>query len=194
MAKAYNDRAADEATEIKKLNRSIFRPSFTLDKQAKRDASERRIMDRHETERSEREEVRRQVADSRDRIGGTFREMEKPTSKGKPKYGAPGAGNRFAERSRYQFEADDEDNELENELDENLTEISDFSKRLNLLAKSAGEEINSQNRKLTQLHDKTDNLDMKLFQVSGIVSLRSRKSVLTLHSQNTQRLQRIVSI
>lgn len=47
-----------------------------------------------------------------------------------------------------------------------------MAKRLNLLARAAGDEVASQNKKLGTLGDKTDALDTRIF-------------------QNTQRLQRI---
>ena len=132
--------------------------------------------------------MRRNVAESRDRIGGAFREMDHTEQQKRiDRYGGPvgGAGARMAgasgdllstadvaDRQRYQFEADQEDDELEQELDSNLDEIGDMAKRLNLLARAAGDEVASQNKKLGALGDKTDALDTRIF-------------------QNTQRLQRI---
>jgi hypothetical protein len=156
MAKAHNDRAEDEAKEIKQLNKSIFRPSFTWNKQAKRDAAERRIVDRHENEREQREEIRRQTFESRERVGGAFRDLDKENRRrgGPAPAATTSASARIADRGRYAFEADEEDDEVENELDENLGEIGDLSKRLNLLARAAGDEVRAQNKKLGGLSDK----------------------------------------
>jgi len=164
MTKAYNDRAQDEAKEIQSLNRSIFRPNFSMNKQKKRDAEERRILDRHHSEREQREDNRRQVYESRERVEGTFRAAERQRqaddrnarfSSQSNTYGGQGS-SKLAGRSKYQFEADEEDEQVEQELDENLNEIGALSKRLNLLARSAGDEVRAQNVKLGQLNDKTD--------------------------------------
>lgn len=158
MTKAHNDRAADEAREIKSLNKSIFRPSFTWNKSAKRDAAERKILDRHHEEREEREETRRQVFESRERIGNTFRQAERD-QRAPGQYSsqaANSAASKLSGRSRYQFEADEEDDQVESELNSNLDEIGQLSKSLNLLARAAGEEVRTQNSKLDTLNNKTD--------------------------------------
>jgi hypothetical protein len=163
MTRAYNDRAQDEAKEIQALNRSIFRPSFTWNKAAKRDANERRILDRHHDEREQRESNRKDVYTSRERVEGAFRAANSASQQRQrdeqyqataSKYGA--GSSKMAGRSRYQFEADEEDEAMEQELDENLGEIGDLSKRLNLLARAAGDEVRSQNVKLAHLNEKTD--------------------------------------
>jgi len=169
MTKAYNDRAADEAKEIKSLNRSIFRPNFSFNKTAKRDAAERKILERHHEERNEREETRRQVFESRQRIGDTFRqaEMEDRSRQTSQRYGSQAANQAVSKlqgRSRYQFEADEEDDQVEDEINQNLDEISALSKNLNLLARAAGEEVRTQNQKLDSLNYKTDRVDSKIVQ------------------------------
>lgn len=162
MAKAYNDRAGDEAKEIAALNRSIFRPSFVWNKEKKRNAEEERIMKRHIAEQERREENRQMRAESARNIQENLREAEKPRSRwgGSAKaaqYGEAAAQqSKLANRARYQFEADEEDDAIEDELDRNLDEIGDMSRRLNLLARSAGDEVRQQNNTLGNLNNKTD--------------------------------------
>lgn len=166
MTNAYNERSKDEAKEIAALNRSIFRPNFGFNKQAKRDAEERRILERHQNEREEREENRRQLYESRARVEGAFKAADRSVLQDQrdAKYkqaaaaygGKGGAGSKLSGRAKYQFEADQEDDELEQELDENLNEIGDLSKRLNLLAGAMGDEVRSQNKKLDSMNTKTD--------------------------------------
>lgn len=160
LAKSHAVRADDQQKEIVALNRSIFRPTFTFNKKGKRDAQEQKLMMRHEEEKAEREEVRRQQFESRERTAETMRALEKDANKPK---GAPGGlRSRLADKARYQFENTQSDDELEDELDDNLNEISGLTGRLNLMSKTMGAEIDSQNRKLENMSGKTDRLDNRI--------------------------------
>lgn len=159
MAKAHNDRAADEAKELKSLNRSIFIPKFSWDTSSKRNKEERRIQNRHMEEANERERTRADQYESRTRIDETFRNMDRNNE------GMVSASRnkaRGAERSRYQFEATGSDNEVEDELDDNLDEISGIVGRLKALATSAGQEVDSQNKKLDHMDPKVGGLSSKI--------------------------------
>lgn len=156
-AKGYNSRAADGAKEIRKLNQSIFRPTFTFNKQSKRDAEEQRILSRHLEEKNDREEARKAAYDSRVRVEQGFKEAERSQQKQR----AGGAGT-SANRDRYQFEASNSDDELERELDGNLDEISAITGRLKILATTAGQEIDAQNKHLDKISGKVDTLDDKI--------------------------------
>lgn len=160
MAKAHAVRADDQQKEIVALNRSIFRPTFTFNKKGKRDAHEQKLLARHEEEKAEREEVRRQQFESRERTAETLKALDKEANKPK---GAPGGlRSRLADKARYQFENTESDDELEDELDDNLNEISGLTSRLNMMSKTMGTEIDSQNRKLEGMSGKTDKLDNRI--------------------------------
>lgn len=160
MAKAHNDRAADEAKELKNLNKSIFRPSFTFNKASKRDKEEQRILNRHLEETAERESTRRDQYDSRLRIEGTYKTMDRMAEN------AAGANLRArargAERGRYQFESTGSDDEVEDEIDHNLNDMSDTVGRLKALAMTAGQEVDAQNKKLERLDPKVAGLSDKI--------------------------------
>ena len=68
-----------------------------------------------------------------------------------------------AQRARYQFEATQSDDELEDELDANLDDISALSARMNLLSKAMGQEVNAQNKRLERVSDKTSALDTRIY-------------------------------
>ncbi|GAA5858762.1 hypothetical protein JCM8547_004976 [Rhodosporidiobolus lusitaniae] len=157
LAKAHNDRAVDETKELEALNRSIFRPTFTFNKAAKRDREERRLLDRHNAEKAEREEVRREQYESRQRIDQTYHRMDRDAEN------AAGARTRAkargAERGRYQFEATASDDEVEDEIDNNLDELSGLAGRLKMLSTTMGQEVDGQNQKLGKLSGKVDVLD-----------------------------------
>ncbi|GAA6010140.1 hypothetical protein JCM11491_005359 [Sporobolomyces phaffii] len=157
LAKAHNDRAVDETKELEALNRSIFRPNITWNKAAKRDREERRLLDRHNAEKAEREQVRREQFESRQRIDQTYHKMDREAEN------AAGARSRAkamgSERGRYQFEATASDDEVEDEIDTNLEELGGLAGRLKMLAMTAGQEVDSQNAKLGKITGKVDVLD-----------------------------------
>ncbi len=114
-------------TRLKKLNRSIFRPAITFNKDAKRAAQEAKIQGRYEEEREEREKAMMDIRETQNRIG-------RAQTYGRPddEEGLSGPGRiktaselsvRKEQRKRFQFEATASDDELEDELDDNLNEI-----------------------------------------------------------------------
>ncbi|SCV67952.1 BQ2448_73 [Microbotryum intermedium] len=157
LAKAHNDRAQDETKELMALNRSIFRPNITFNKQAKRDKEEARIISRHNAEKDERELVRREQYESRQRIDQTYHSMDRNADDAAR--ARQRAKVRGAERGRYQFEATASDDEVEDEIDGNLDELSGLAGRLKMLATTAGQEVDAQNTKLSKLGNKVDVLD-----------------------------------
>lgn len=171
LAKAHASRAEDNAKEIVALNRSIFRPNIQFNKKAKRDAEEARIIARHIDEREEREAVRRDVTAAQSRLDAS---MNGPGT-GKASFGRFGQDrfgsgkkdeeqkNKVAQRGRYQFEATESDDELEDELDQNLDEIGMLSSRLNQLGKAMGQEVDSQNARLGRIGEKATTLDTKIY-------------------------------
>ncbi|KAG8845630.1 Protein transport protein S9 plasma membrane t-SNARE [Tulasnella sp. 330] len=185
QSKGYTTRAEDRTDEIKKLNRSIFRPAITFNKEGKRIKEEQRLTDRHAMEREERERAMMDVRDSHNRIGraGTLGRGNEDTygddedligGGGGGGSGRFGRGNmtqtqrdaRAAGRSRFQFEKTESDDELEDELDDNLNEIGDVSKRLKALALAQGQELDSQNQRLTRLDGNAVKLDDQLIRAT----------------------------
>ncbi|KAI0778151.1 hypothetical protein BD413DRAFT_608807 [Trametes elegans] len=177
VSKAHSQRAADKTDELKQLNRSIFRPVITFNKDAKRAAQEAKIQARYDEERDERERAMRDIRDTQDRLGraATYgvRDDEEGIGGGSGRFRtAAQLQTRKDQRARYQFEADEEDDQLEDELDDNLDEIMDVTKRLKALGTAMSSELDTQNDRITRITDKTDNLDRHIF-------------------TNTQRLNRI---
>ncbi|PWY99413.1 hypothetical protein BCV70DRAFT_200983 [Testicularia cyperi] len=172
MAKAHASRAEDNAKEIVSLNKSIFRPNIQFNKKAKRDAEEARIIARHIEEREEREAVRKDVTSAQQRLDASMNGPGTGNSSfgrfGQDRFGSgkkaeEARKNKVAQRARYQFEATESDDELEDELDQNLDEIGMLSSRLNSLGKAMGQEVDSQNARLQRVGDKATTLDTKIF-------------------------------
>jgi protein transport protein SEC9 len=140
----------DKQRELKKLNRSMFAVHVNnpFNAKARQQEKDDKIMERHRLERDQREATREQAFKSNQRMNQNFSGLEKS---------GMGAGPRktnLAERSKYQFEADSDDERMEDEIDRNLDDLSGAAGRLNLLAKATGQEIESQNRLIQRIGDK----------------------------------------
>jgi protein transport protein SEC9 len=175
ISKGHVNRVEDKQDELKQLNRSIFRPVITFNKESKRAAQEAKLLRRHEGEREEHEKAMLDIRESQSRIGraqtygrgggdGDDDEEEGIDSYGSGRFKPPvDQAKRKEERKRYQFESTGSDDELEDELDDNLGEIGDVAKRLKALGTAMGQELDNQNNRLDVLDGKTGNLDEKLF-------------------------------
>lgn len=169
-------RAEDKTDELKQLNRSIFRPVITFNKDAKRAAQEAKIQQRYDEERDEREKAMLDIRETQNRLG-------RAATYGRTDDDAGGEGIRSRVktasekaireqgRKRYQFDATASDDELEDELDDNLDEISDMTKRLKALGSAMGEELDKQNERIGRITEKTDGLDNRLFRNTQKVSV-----------------------
>jgi len=171
ISKNHSLRAEDNTDELKKLNRSIFRPAFTLNKDAKRAAKETKIQARYDEDREERERTLMDIRESQNNLGraGTYGRDEEGIGGGRQLTGAQQA-MRKEQRSRYQFEATNSDDELENELDDNLDEVADAAKRLKGLGMAMGQELGTQNQRIDRISEKATSLDNRMFRNTERVS------------------------
>ena len=150
MASTQNRIAEDRAAELRRLNRSIFSPNWSnpFNKASRAEEEERRIQIRHERERQDREESRKFAYDSQQRVNSALTGKSAIREEERRKKAS------LLDRSRYQFEADEEDNELEKDIDANLDTLGDVASRLKGLAMATNSEIGSQNEKLNTITDK----------------------------------------
>ncbi|EDN91679.1 hypothetical protein SS1G_07538 [Sclerotinia sclerotiorum 1980 UF-70] len=140
LAANHNRLAEEKAKELKTLNKT------------QRDED---IINKHRSERDQREETRNAAFASSQRMEANFRELQ-PGDVG---YRATATKASLAERSKYQFEADSEDDEMENEIDSNLDALGHAAGRLNLLAKATGREVDDQNKHIERIIGKSDRVD-----------------------------------
>ena len=139
---ANHSRVAEEkAKELRTLNKSMFamhvsNPFTSASRRADRDQE---IMENYRAEREQREATRAAAYGSQQRMEQAFRDA-RPTGKSQL------AKSSLAERRNYQFEADSEDEEMENEIDANLDALSSAAGRLHTLAKATGKEVDEQNK------------------------------------------------
>ncbi|KPI44826.1 Protein transport protein SEC9 [Cyphellophora attinorum] len=139
----------DKQKELKKLNRSMFAVHVgnPFNSKARQQEKDDKIMERHRLEREQREATREQAFRSTQRMNHNFKGLDDTYSTGPRK-------TNLAERSKYQFEADSDDDRMEDEIDRNLDDLTGAAKRLNLLAKATGQEIESQNKLIEGISDK----------------------------------------
>lgn len=151
LANNQNKMAEDKARELKTLNRSMFavhvaNPFTAKSRDASRDAA---VRERHEDERAQREATRREQFLAHQRMEKNFNEL----SQGQQNKEEQRQKN-LAERSKYQFEADSEDEEMENEIDSNLYALGGVVNNMRRIAIATGEEVDDQNRRLQSVHAK----------------------------------------
>jgi len=166
-SKGHSIRADDNADTIKKLNRSIFIPAITFNKDAKRAEQERRREMRFKEENEDREQAMSDIRDSQNRLGraATYGSNDDGDEEGIGRRRVKTESElklRKEQRSRFQYEATASDDELEDELDDNLDEILDVTKRLGALGGTMNTEIKRQNERLDRLTDKTDKLTYRI--------------------------------
>jgi len=175
VAKGHSARAEDKTDELKKLNRSIFKPAVIWNKDEKRRAQEAKIHARFEEERNERERAMLDIRDSQNRVGKAVTcghdDEEEAIGGQRRMLTATQQKDRMEQRKRFQFEETPSDNELEDELDDNLDEISNITKRLQTLGTAMGQELDQQNSRIDRISQKTDRLDSHIFRNTEKVSL-----------------------
>ena len=120
---------------------------FTAGK--RREARDQAVMDKHYTEREQREATRREAFRSQQRQAEYQRDMD-----GNPIRPSANSAKNLAERSKYQFEADSDDDEMENEIEGNLDLLHGAAGRLGQLGRAMGKEVDEQNRHIDRITGK----------------------------------------
>ncbi|GAB7354714.1 hypothetical protein MBLNU459_g5130t1 [Dothideomycetes sp. NU459] len=152
MASNQNRLAEEKARELKTLNRSMFAVHVANPFTAKKreEAANAIALDKHQRERAQADATRAAAYSTTARHAGVERNMRniKPTDKAT-----------LANRAKYQFEADSDDDQMENEIDGNLEEIHRAARTLNHLGQAMGTELDEQNKHIDRIINKTDVVD-----------------------------------
>lgn len=149
LAANQNKVAQDRAAELKTLNRSMFavhvnNPFTSKQRQQKADDE---VMSRHRAEREQREETRREGYSANQRMETTFQNINaagRPRPQRKKDYG--------------KFNLDDEEgaDELEDQIDDGLTELEGQVSMMNMVGKAIGKEVDSQNKQIDRIMGKVN--------------------------------------
>ena len=148
VAASQNRVAEDKSRELKNLNRSMFVPNVgnPLRSKSRAEAEEAKIIARHQAEREERDKTREFGYESKNVVGRALNTTTgRVESKGK---------SSLAERSRYQFEGDSEDDAMEDEIDSNLDQLGAITGRLNGMAMATSKEVDRQNQQIDKIMKK----------------------------------------
>jgi hypothetical protein len=151
MTDLQAERAAERTDELKRLNRSIFRPTFknpfTSKKRAEKELEQKQR--EHEDYMQKRAELHTADYQTQQRVaaatGGHGHRAGEGYQSAKDRYGD--------EAGRYTFE--DEDPSIEREIDGNLDIISDSMQRLKMMGSAMNAEITEQNTRLDTVENKT---------------------------------------
>ncbi|KUM61897.1 hypothetical protein ACN42_g5201 [Penicillium freii] len=148
--------AEDKAKELKTLNKSMFAVHvsnpFTASRR-RRDRDEK-TLNTHRADREIREGTRSEAHATNQRMDRVFRDIDRDAAKQ-----SKGKKASVTERAKYQFEADSEDEAMEDEIEQNLDLLSGATGRLNGLAKATGNELDEQNRHMERIMGKSDYVD-----------------------------------
>lgn len=155
MSKAYTDRASNQADELKQLNRSIFIPVVSNPFRRKDKERLEAKQKEHAEHMAERDNIRQFEYESQARIQETARHNSNQTRSER-------RGRSEADRRRYQFEEDSEDDAIEDELDNNLDLLGDATSRLKNMAVTMNTELDRQNTELGRTVNKVDPINNKL--------------------------------
>lgn len=162
-------RADDNTDEIRKLNRSIFIPAVTFNKEKKRLAQEKRREMRFLEEQDERQLAMQDIRETQNRLGRT---ATYGTRGGSGEDDEEGIGRRqltsgemrlrAEERKRYQMEPDEDDDALEDRIDDGLDAVTKIAKNLTAIGLGMSSELDAHNQRLERISGKTDKLDMRV--------------------------------
>ncbi|RDL34523.1 Uncharacterized protein BP5553_07651 [Venustampulla echinocandica] len=157
IAANHNRIAEEKSKELKTLNRSMFavHVSNPFTASSRKAARDEEIIEKHRIERELRDGTRSAAFASQQRMERSFKDLQP----GDPGYRPQHTKASLAERSRFQFEADSEDEDMENEIDANLDQLGNAAGRLNALARATGTEVEEQNKLLDRVMTKTNNVD-----------------------------------
>lgn len=147
VASNHNRVAEQKARELKTLNGSMFAVHMKnpLASKARAQEEERRILERHQSDRDERDKTRQFGFESKSRVDNALKAggSAGPTTK-----------MSLAERSKYQFEGDDSDDEKEREIENNLDALGAVTGRLRGLAMATSQEVDRQNVQIDKIMKK----------------------------------------
>ncbi|AGO11027.1 AaceriAFR469Wp [[Ashbya] aceris (nom. inval.)] len=157
LMKVQNRVAEDKVAELKRLNRNILAVHvgnpFTSKRKVRE--AEERIKNQRIQDKMEQEQTTTQLLSSTNRIENALNDERSV----RERYQREQALQRA---KKYQFENDEEDDEMEFEIDRNLDKIGQVSGRLKRLAIAAGQEIDSQQSRIKRIEEDADDMDIRI--------------------------------
>jgi len=135
-------------TDIHGFIRHVANPFTSKQRVEEREAA---VLEQARLDREQRDATRSEAWSSSARAQKQATQLNKPSTGMKK--------SSLAERSKYQFEADSEDEGMEDEIDQNLDLLHGAAGRLKNLSLAMGEEVDAQNRHIERIGGKVDRVD-----------------------------------
>ncbi|KAF3920140.1 hypothetical protein AA313_de0203109 [Arthrobotrys entomopaga] len=156
LANAHGQYASYQAKDLKIANRPLFLPNINLSKgkQRAQEERERLLVQRNWNDRVQPE--RAQIAQ---------RQQQKAVSLGlaplgvRPPSSRPPEANKGKKWGMYQFEADEEDDAIEQGIDDNLNQLAAATSNLKMLATTIGEQVDHQNKLIHTMNGQVNEVD-----------------------------------
>lgn len=187
MASHQNRLAEEKARELKTLNRSMFAMHVSNPFTAKKreEAANAIALEKHRVERERADDTRSNAWSTTARHAGQERTMR---NNGKTHDKAT-----LANRAKYQFEADSEDEAMEGEIEENLDALHRSAKTLHTIGNAMGDELDEQNKHINRIIGKVSHLPLpnSLFAVILTLLLSQTENVDDEIAMNRIKLGRI---
>ncbi|KAG6028966.1 hypothetical protein E4U41_000521 [Claviceps citrina] len=153
LAANQNKIAQDRAAELKTLNRSMFavhvNNPFTSRQRQQRADDE--VMSRHRAEREQRETTRREAFSANQRLESTFKDIDAA--------GRPPRAQRKKDYGKFNLEDEEGADELEDQIDDGLTELEGQVSMMNMVGRAIGKEVDAQNNQIERIMGKSDAVD-----------------------------------
>lgn len=155
LAANQNKIAQDRASELKTLNRSMFavhvgNPFTSKQRQLKADED---VMNRHRSEREQRETTRRDGYAANQRMESSFRDMHSA--------GMPRQQTRKKDYGKYNLDDEEGADELEDQIDDGITELEGQVKMMNMVGRAIGKEVDSQNKQIDRIMNKVSSYNLR---------------------------------
>jgi hypothetical protein len=147
LAANQNKVAQDRAAELKTLNRSMFavhvgNPFTSKQRQQKVDEE---VLNRHRSERDQRDATRREGFTANQRLEDSFREISQAASRPRPQ-------TRKKDYGKFNLDDEDEEaNKIEDEIDEGLDELHHQVSMMNMVGRAIGKEVQAQNKQIDRI-------------------------------------------
>lgn len=148
LAANQNKVAQDRAAELKTLNRSMFavhvgNPFTSKQRQQRADEE---VMNRHRTEREQREATRKDGFMAGQRMEGNFKDINQS--------GRPRQQPRKKDYGKFNLEDEEGADELEDQIDDGITELESQVSMMNMVGKAIGKEVDTQNKQIDRIMNK----------------------------------------
>lgn len=153
LAANQNKIAQDRAAELKTLNGSMFavhvsNPFTSKQRKAKADED---VMNRHRSEREQREATRRDGFQANQRMENNFKDVNSAAR--------PRQQPRKKDYGKFNLEDEEGADELEDQIDDGINELEGQVSMMNMVGRAIGKEVDAQNKQIDRIMDKSDRVD-----------------------------------